>query len=229
MAPLTATGDAEECLPFWGLKTLPPQSRRGRVETANALSLIEELKLPPRQEWRIGFRQGRCDVVLALLPSRLSEIEFLEIRLRSLSEGPPVIGNMIYHVLSPNHNLRLPNFKALKSVLASVDLVDGECESFMSYLHDFDRDVAPLFQLSHVKKLSVDWMEPNTMVLRKQPMCPAPTTLNLRKGNIEAEFLQVLLKLTPKLKILEFDVVTKIFETDDGQDLVPSPSFSANT
>ena len=162
-----------------GFETLPSRSGFSRVETAVPLSLIEYLKLAPRQEWRIGFRQGRCDVILALLLSRLSEIEFLVIRLRSLSEGPPVTGNMIYHVLSPKGNLRLPNFKALKSVLASVDLVDEDCGPFMSYLYDFDRDVAPLFQLSHFKKLSVDWMEPNTMFLRKQPMCPALTTLTL--------------------------------------------------
>ncbi|PVH81710.1 hypothetical protein DL98DRAFT_531047 [Cadophora sp. DSE1049] len=233
MAPLTPSGDADECLPFWGSKTLPPQSGFSQVEMAAALSLVEDLKLVSRQEWRSGFRQGRCDVVLALLLSRLSEIESLEIRLRSFSEGPPMIGHMIYHVLSPKDNPRLPSFRALKSVSASVDHFDEDCASFppdqMSYLYDFNRDVAPLFQLPYVEKLSLDWVEPITMPLRNQPVCSALTTLLLREGNISAEFLQKLLRSTPKLKTLEFDVLSRMYETRDGQDLIVSRPLSAKT
>lgn len=37
------------------------------------------------------------------------------------------------------------------------------------------------------------------------------------------------MKSTPKLEVLEFDVVTRIFETDNGRDLILSPPFCANT
>ena len=98
MTPLSPSGKTEDCVRFWGSNNLSLESHFTSTEIAAGLSLIDDLGLCPRQEWRRGFRGGRCDVITALLLSRLHRIGLLEIRLRSHShchsKVPPVVGDI---------------------------------------------------------------------------------------------------------------------------------------
>jgi hypothetical protein len=77
MSPLSNDGCSQNILPFWSEEI---ESGFTCSDFALAETIIKKMKFVAQYKWLDGLRNGRSDILLALLLSQLSEIRSLDIR-----------------------------------------------------------------------------------------------------------------------------------------------------
>jgi hypothetical protein len=218
MSPLSTNGESKNILPLWSPE-IKGDSGYTRRDFELVEEIIREMDFFSPSGWLEGLRNGRSDVIVALILSRLSEIRFLDIRLRTSHYQPPMVGGTILEVLSTEFLISgTPRFKDLESIALSIDRDESgfqTCTGRMAHLYRFDGQVAPLFNMPSTQKLELAWIHP------EYPVGPSPvpiaqnlTTLIIRDSIIDENVLRILLRGTPHLEVLECDLTYDHFKNE---------------
>jgi hypothetical protein len=158
-----------------------------------------------------ALHQGRLDIIVALLLSRMSSLATIDIRLRDSS----TVGNPMFDFLGSISK----RFGQTTSITVSIDPYEGDDFMKEYYWNEdafcIDTHFAQLLQFDNLQELHVNHLMPDWTYKEPLPVAKRLKMLKLTYGCLDERELRYILQATPQLQQLDihlcFGASTLIF------------------